>query len=105
MAIEISYDRITDPLVREALQKVEEYLNDFDVLKGEWKFFEITFSGAVTNFKYPHNLPFIPRDIIQTSKTGSGSITWNYAEFDKDNLNITTTGALTVRALIGSCSM
>lgn len=92
-----------DPVVRENMKRIQKELTETQIiLKGQWKFFELTFTGAVTNYKYPHFLNFVPKDIIQTSKTGAGSITWNYTLFDFNNLDITTTGACVVRAFVGS---
>jgi hypothetical protein len=93
----------TDPITRENMLRLQREITEIQVLlKGEWKFFEITFTAAVTNFKYPHKFNFVPKDILQTSKTGAGSITWNYTLFDRTNLNITTSGACVVRAFIGA---
>lgn len=94
-----SINSFTD--VRDALQKVKEAFDDSVLEKGEFEFFKITLASAVTNFKYSHKLNFTPTDVIQLSVVGVGSITWNYASFDKTNLNLTTTGACVVRAYIG----
>lgn len=92
-----------DPIDRENMKRIQnEFTSVQVILKGQWKFFEITFTGAVTNFKQKHLLDFVPKDIIQTSKTGAGSLTWNYTLFDRTNLDITTTGACIVRAFVGS---
>ncbi len=92
-----------DDIVRENMRRIQEEITANQlILKCQFKFFEITFTAAVTNFKQKHLLGFLPKDIIQTSKTGAGAITWNYTLFDKTNLDITTTGACVVRAFVGS---
>ena len=96
--------RIQDVAVRDAIQRLYEGFRDVDLLKGRFEFFEITLSGAVTNFKYKHNLGFEPKDVIQTSLTGAGSLTWNYTLFSQTELDITTTGACVVRAFVGRFS-
>lgn len=81
--------------------RVEDYIRSEEILRGEWRFFEIAITGAKTNYQFVHNLGFKPTDVIQTSLIGAGAITWNYALFTKEFLDITTTGDLTVRAFVG----
>ena len=100
--IDLFINEISDPPTRENFRRIFEAFKTKVFLKGDWRFVEIPFLGAVTNFKFPHGLSFIPKDVIQTSKTGAGSITFNYSSFDRTNISITTTGACTVRAFIGS---
>jgi hypothetical protein len=71
------------------------------ILNGQWKFFELTFDRAVTNFKYPHGLNFVPRDVIQTSTRGNGFIQWNYDLFDFNYLDVSTSDSCVIRAFIG----
>lgn len=99
--ISLFIEEIQDVKARENFRRLLEAFRLYEFLKGDWRFVEIAFLGAVTNFKYPHALGFVPKDVIQTYKTGAGSITWNYANFDKTNLDITTTGACVVRAFVG----
>ena len=101
--IKLLVKETVDEITRQNMQRIQKEFTETQViLKGEWKFFSITFAGAVTNFKYPHKFTFTPKDVLQTSVTGAGSVTWNYSLFDKTNLDITTTGACVVRAFIGS---
>lgn len=101
--IKLLVKEITDELIRENFKRLQKELTVNQViLKGEWKFFELNFTEAVTNFKYPHKLGFVPKDIIQTSLIAEGALIWNYELFDSENLDITTTEACVVRAFIGS---
>jgi hypothetical protein len=100
--MKLNVDRIKDEMVRDAIQDVETEFNGLPFKRGDWKQIELTFLASVTNFKYPHTLGFAPKDIIQTSLTGAGAITWNYANFDRTNLDISTTGPCVVRALVGT---
>ncbi|GAF86886.1 unnamed protein product, partial [marine sediment metagenome] len=37
------------------------------------------------------------------SSLGAGTLTWNYSEFDKDSVDVTTSGGpVTVRVFLGS---
>jgi hypothetical protein len=100
--MELRLQEIEDPIIRENFERVKSDVESFPFLKGKWRFVEIVFTGAVTNYQYPHGLAFIPKDVIQTSITGAGSLTWNYATFSRTHLDITTTGACTVRAFVGT---
>lgn len=92
-----------DEITRENMKRLQKEFTQVQViLNGQWKFFEITFTTAVINFKYPHKFDFVPHDIIQTSVKGNGQVIWNYALFDSTNLDITTTDACVVRAFVGS---
>lgn len=94
-------EQVQDPISRENFLKVNQMVQADPFQKSNFKFFEITFTKAETNKKLPHSLGFLPKDIIQTSLIGAGTVTWNYTLFDSTNLNITTSAACVVRAFIG----
>lgn len=94
-------EEIEDPLVRENFQRLIEFFQQQSLLQGVFKHFQITIPQAVTNYRYRHGLGFQPKDVIQSSLTGVGALTWNYASFDKEYVSITTTGPCVVRAFIG----
>lgn len=98
----LNLDKVPDSVVRDNFRIISEEFRKNPFLLGTWRFLELEFLSAVTNFKYQHRLGFTPKDVIQTSVVGAGSVTWNYSSFDRTNLDITTTGACTVRALVGS---
>lgn len=100
--IKLYVGEVEDEYSRDNFRKLERELREQPLLKGKFKFFEITFSKAVTNLKYPHNLGFAPKDILQTSLIGAGTVTWNYVKFDRTNLDVTTSGACVVRGFFGS---
>ena len=87
--------------LRENFRMIVEYLRANRSLVG-FRHLEITLDSAVTNYKHPHGLGFQPKDIVQTSKTGAGAITWNYDNFDTTHIDLTTTGACVVRAYVGT---
>lgn len=97
----ISIEDVDDPQARENFRRIDSFFREDTNLKG-FQHFEIVLEAAVTNKKYPHNLGFTPKDVIVTSLIGAGAITWNYELFDSENLDLTTTGAVTIRAYIGT---
>lgn len=92
---------ITDTYVRENFQKLTNFLSNQKILNGQWAFLTISETVAVTNKAYQHGLKFTPKDVISTSITGVGALTFNYAQFDEKYIYITTTGAIEARAFVG----
>lgn len=101
--IKLLTDNVKDQVTREVIETLINLINREQPLKGQWKFFELTFNQNGT-FKVPHGLMFAPKDVVQLSIRGAIDLTWQFAKFDKTNVELTTTGACTVRALIGTYS-
>jgi hypothetical protein len=93
---------IADRYVQENFNRLKNFFQNQPFLKGQWRFIEIDLDNGVTNFKYKHNLGFIPKDVILTSITPSVSVVWNYDSFDREFIDFTTSGACVIRAFIGS---
>lgn len=92
-----------DEITRENMKRIQEELTVTQViLKGQWRFVELTFEAAVTDYLYPHKLNFVPKDVIQTATSGAMAVIWNYDDFDRTNVSLTTSEGGTVRAFIGS---
>lgn len=98
----LKIDAIKDPKIREAFQLIKEEFDRQFFNRGLWQFFEITVTGSVTNYRYQHRLGFKPKDILQTSLTGTGALTWNYDQFDDTYLDLTTTDSCVVRLFAGA---
>lgn len=94
-------NEMTDEYVKENFIRIQDFVRIYDLLNSKFQFFNIFVTQAVTNFKFAHNLDFVPLDLIQTSVIGAGAITWNYDKFDRKFLDLTTTGAVAVRGFIG----
>ena len=90
-----------DTYVRKNFENLVNYFQANNQLVG-FRFFSQTFSAAVKNFKIAHGLGFIPQDLIITSATGSGTVQFNRGLWDKNNLDLTTTGACRIRFFIGT---
>jgi hypothetical protein len=94
-------DQIQDYPTQKSVQVLRDWVGSNSPLAG-FKLFEVAFTQAVANFKYPHKLGFQPKDVITTSLIGAGAVTFNYSKFDSTNLDITVTGPCTVRFLAGT---
>lgn len=91
---------IEDANIRESLQWIYEYLSDISLLRGQFEHFDIEIQGATTE-KIPHKLGFIPKDVILTSVVGTGVPTFEYAEFDKTYIVVSTTASCVIRFFAG----
>ncbi len=68
-----------------------------------FNFFEIVLTAAQTNQgQLAHNLGFIPKDVIVTQITGSGTFNFLFGQFDATNIYYTSTGACRVRFFVGT---
>lgn len=94
-------DKIQDYSAQQCIIRLVAWLKANAQL-ANFNFYTITFTQAQTNFLFPHNLGFQPQDIVMTSLTGTGTLTFNYSLFDSTNLNISTTGPCVVRFLAGT---
>ena len=99
--IENDRDRANWQVVAELIRRLNLQLVNESQLNG-FEFLEFTIDSAVTNKKITHNFGEIPKDVVQTSLTGGGAITYNYDKFSATELDVTTTGPVTVRAYIGT---
>lgn len=99
--MEINLELIQEPEVREVFQRLMETLNQNPVLSGVFRTVVVKVDKAVTDLKIRHGLRFKPTDIIETSIEGSGTISWNRSQFTETYLSVSTTGPVTVRALVG----
>lgn len=100
--LKLRVNEIEDEYVKQNFERIQSILNDFALLRGEWAFFEVTFTVAVSGFLFEHNLGFKPKDVLVTSQIGAGSATFNYSLFTSTHISITTTGAVVVRFFAGS---
>ena len=95
-------DAIVDVNIRQSLQWLYDYVQAEPLLgSSNFEHFQREFLKAETEVKVPHRLGFTPLDIIQTSLTGAGAISFIYQKFDSSNLVITTTGPCVVRFFAG----
>lgn len=105
MKLRFALEKLADqPYVQDFFKTLQNAVNSEPILTTGFKFFQITVPSAATNQVYPHNLRFIPKDILLTFITEGASVTWHTNDFTDSNLYFTTTGACTIRAFIGTYS-
>lgn len=100
--IDLILKDIQDPYTRENFSRIKRFSQEQAILRGQWVFFEIEFTQAQDDFEFPHGLTFIPKDVLVTSITDQEAVIFNYSSFDRTNLNLTVSGACTVRFFAGT---
>lgn len=95
-------DLMNDENIRESFTWLYEFLTQIPLLNGDFEHFEYTIEQAVTDEKLPHKLGFTPKDIILTYVVpNTVTVTFDYENFDSQNLVVTTSGACTFRVFAG----
>lgn len=101
--IRLLTETIADTTQRDLLNSLLDQLNAIPLIKGNWQFVTFTVRTATSNYKFPHQLGFKPKDVIALSVVGGGTITWNYSDFTDTHIDVTTAGgSVTVRAFVGT---
>ena len=93
--------QILDDVVRENFNRLITFFRLQNHLFN-FKFVELKIDKAETGLKFKHNLNYLPKDTILLSVTGPGLLTFNYNDFDKDTISLTTTDACVVRFFLGT---
>lgn len=102
MRLRLDINDVPEKFSKENFRKIAEFVSKTAILLANFEHFEINIDGAKAHFKYTHNLGFIPKDIIVTSVTGNGVVTFNVEEFTKEAIDITSTGKCTIRFFAGT---
>jgi hypothetical protein len=92
---------IGDQFAQENFKRLGDYAENNPLFRCRFEFLTIEIPGAVTNFKFPHQLDFLPKDIIIMHNYNNVSVTFNYSKFDLKNLDITASEKTTLRCLVG----
>lgn len=92
---------VKDEFAQENFVRIADYFAADGYVQGGFKFLEIVVDAAVTGFAAPHFLTYVPKDIVVTQNLNNVTLTWDYASFDATNVYFTTSGATTIRLLIG----
>jgi len=92
---------IEDEFAQENFKRLSDYSEKYPLFRCNFQFLQIEIPKAVTNFKYQHNLGFQPLDVIIMHNKNNVSVTLNYTKFDATNIDITASGATTLRCLVG----
>lgn len=98
---------IKDGVVQDNFVSLKDFYAADPFSRGEFKFFEfvIPTNNVTLTYPYtliqPHNLGFLPRDVIQLHNRNNVTVTWLFNDFTDTILKVQVSGATTLRALIG----
>lgn len=92
---------VKDEFSQENFKRIQDYFTGLALDRCNLEFFEVEYAGAVTAAPHPHQLKFIPKDVILLHNLTNTSVTFLYDQFDRTNIYITTGAATTLRFLLG----
>lgn len=92
---------ISDEYVRENFRKLREFFVRETPFLG-FKFFEVEFTAAQTDFQFKHGLGFQPKDVILTSVTEGAAVSFDYDQLSAENVVLTVSAACVIRFLAGA---
>lgn len=107
MRPDFEINQLTDRFIRRNFEKLRDFINKESLLDG-FRGFELTFTETHAHYKFRHGLGFLPKDLLQTSLIGSGTVIYNYSLSTDMELDLTITGAVsstdptTVRFIVGT---
>lgn len=93
--------QLKDAQLQQNFRSLQDFFDKELVFTG-FKFFTLTFLGAEPHHKFQHNMGFVPQDILLTSKTGSGVVTFNQDLTDNSTMDLTVTGPCVIRFIAGT---
>jgi len=99
--IDLIFKDVKDDYAAQNFFRLRKFIGEQVLFDGNFKLFDITIPAKSESFKVLHGLTFIPADIIQLSAQGDLNYYFNFQNFDKDFLYITTNGPVRIRFLAG----
>lgn len=92
---------IVDKWARENFRRLQDFLRDEPMLRGNFKYVEFSVTSAATH-TVPHRLGFQPVEVIQLHiSPDTVTTTWKFDSFTSTTFKVTTSAACTIRAYIG----
>lgn len=92
---------IPDEFAQENFKRILDYFTKDAITRANFEFLTVSPTAAVTNLKVPHKLGYVPKDVILMHNLNNVTVTFNYSKFDATNIDVTLSGATTIRFLAG----
>lgn len=92
---------IDNQFLQENFKRIRDFFSADAPTRCAFEFLEFDVPGALVNFKYPHSLGYQPKDIILMHNSENAGVTFNYPKFNATSIDLTSTGATTLRLLVG----
>ena len=97
----LNVKEIVDVYVQKNFRALQDYFASQNQLLN-FKFVEVIFTQSVANQKVSHGCGFLPQDIIVSRVTGTGTVSFNWANFTSTTLDLTATGPCRIRFYVGT---
>lgn len=97
----LSIKEIQDQYIRTNFKNLSQYFARQNQLLN-YKFFELNFTAATASYDLVHGLGVLPQDLLMMNVVGEGQINFNFGLSTSSTLNISTTGVVRVRFLLGT---
>jgi len=94
-------NEVADEYTRENFRTVSEFVRDEALLKGQFKFFEYSFTAAGTHTPL-HTLGYKPLDVITLAVSRGATVVWDYDAFTKVTVKLTVSAPCRVRVFLGT---
>ena len=101
MRLELILKDIRDRWTKENFFRIERFIREQVILDGQFKFYNVEIDRAITELKIPHQLDFVPIDIIDLAVQGDHNYYFVHEKFDQTNMVVTTQGPVKLRFLAG----
>ena len=101
VAAQIEVSQVPEPYARKNFQNIKKFLDEETPLNG-FRFVEFRIAEAQEDFKFHHNLGYVPRDFVITRISGAGTATLNYDKFDAETISVTVTAPCYIRGFLGT---
>lgn len=97
---------IKDQYVQTNFARLGDYFRDSSVERCQFVFFEVSYPAPVApavnvTLQTPHNLTFVPKDVIVMHNSTNAGIIINWQDFTNTVFSITSDAATTLRLLVG----
>ncbi len=86
--------------IQENFQKLRQFISQNPLVNGNFKFYRIVVKNPSVNYKFFHDLGFVPRDVIITY-ISSGSVIPDYGKFTKESIEFNVSDECEIRMLLG----
>jgi hypothetical protein len=92
---------VPEQYAQENFKRVEGYFLGSPLENCGFKFLELSLPSAVTSTAFKHFLGYVPKDILLLHNLTNATVTFHYELFTTGDIYITSSGATTLRFLIG----
>lgn len=91
---------IIDLYIQENFKRISDFIVGQAIMRCGFRFLEIDIKNS-GSIRYPHQLDFVPKDVIIIHNEKNAAITINFSKFDREFLDFTASSPTKIRVLVG----